>query len=213
MCTSAGWAETFMAIANEEDCDPPDDEIGYPGNCGIYPAGVAYIVLYLVLAYLVIVNMYIAVILENYTQVRNFVKQSKCFTNLHFKQARDDVQDGITDEDYDTFYETWQEFDPNGTQYIKCEHLSEFLDVLEPPLQIAMPNKYKIISMDVPIVTFTDPRSGEVQDNSVFCADLLDIITQDFFARKSRNNLMEETGQQVEGVKVSSKQLMNVANY
>ena len=65
-----------------------------------------------------------------------------------------------------------------------------------------MPNKYKIISMDVPIVTFTDPRSGEVQENSVFCADLLDIITQDFFARKSRNNLMEETGQQVEGVKV-----------
>ena len=79
------------------------------------------------------------------------------------------------------------------------------MDVLEPPLQIAMPNKYKIISMDVPIVTFTDPRSGEVQDNSVFCADLLDIITQDFFARKSRNNLMEETGQQVEGVKVIDK--------
>ena len=76
------------------------------------------------------------------------------------------------------------------------------MDVLEPPLQISMPNKYKIISMDVPIVTFTDPRRGEVQENSVFCADLLDIITQDFFARKSRNNLMEETGQQVEGVKV-----------
>ena len=82
MCTSAGWAETFMAIANEEDCDPPDDEIGYPGNCGIYPAGVAYIVLYLVLAYLVIVNMYIAVILENYTQVRTFGKQNVQFTYL-----------------------------------------------------------------------------------------------------------------------------------
>ena len=206
MCTSAGWAETFMAIANEDDCDPPDEETGYPGNCGIYAAGVAYIVLYLVLAYLVIVNMYIAVILENYTQVR-ISSQFKinAIIKCNFYQARDDVQDGITDEDYDTFYETWQEFDPNGTQYIKCEHLSEFLDVLEPPLQIRAPNKYKIISMDVPIVTFTDPRSGEVHENSIFCADLLDIITQDFFARKSNSNsLMEESGQQVEGVKVIS---------
>ena len=82
MCTSAGWAETFMAIANEEDCDPPDEETGYPGNCGIFAAGVAYIVLYLVLAYLVIVNMYIAVILENYTQVRTFGKHNEQFTNL-----------------------------------------------------------------------------------------------------------------------------------
>ena len=79
------------------------------------------------------------------------------------------------------------------------------MDVLEPPLQIRAPNKYKIISMDVPIVTFTDPRSGEVHENSIFCADLLDIITQDFFARKSNSNsLMEESGQQVEGVKVIS---------
>ena len=76
MCTSAGWAETFMAIANEDDCDPPDESIGYPGNCGIYPAGVAYIVLYLVLSFLVIVNMYIAVILENYTQVSTLISYS-----------------------------------------------------------------------------------------------------------------------------------------
>jgi hypothetical protein len=40
--------------------------------------------------------MYIAVILENYSQ------------------ATEDVQEGITDEDYDLFYEIWQEFDPDG---------------------------------------------------------------------------------------------------
>ncbi len=33
-------------------------------------AGVAYIILYLVLSFLIIVNMYIAVILENYSQVK-----------------------------------------------------------------------------------------------------------------------------------------------
>ena len=73
MCTSAGWAETFMAIANDEDCEPPNQELGYPGNCGSYYPGVMYIIIYLVFSFLVIVNMYIAVILENYTQVCLFV--------------------------------------------------------------------------------------------------------------------------------------------
>jgi hypothetical protein len=39
-----------------------------------------------------------------------------------------------------------------GTQYIDYKNLSEFLDVLEPPLQIPRPNKFKIIHMDIPIV-------------------------------------------------------------
>ena len=42
------------------------------------------------------------------------------------------------------FYEAWQEFDPEGTQYMPFENLEEFLDVLEPPLQIPKPNKFKV---------------------------------------------------------------------
>ena len=59
-----------MAIANDEDCEPADDELGLPGDCGSYYPGVVYIIIYLVFSFLVIVNMYIAVILENYTQVQ-----------------------------------------------------------------------------------------------------------------------------------------------
>jgi hypothetical protein len=62
-------------------------------------------------------------------------------------QANEDVQEGITDEDYDLFYEIWQEFDPKGTQYITYDHLNEFLDVLEQPLRIPMPNKFRIIAL------------------------------------------------------------------
>ena len=57
------------------------------------------------------------------------------------------MQEGITDEDYDLFYEIWQEFDPKGTQYIGYEYLSEYLDVLEYPLRIPMPNKNRIIAL------------------------------------------------------------------
>ena len=59
-----------MAIANDEDCEPANDELGLPGDCGSYYPGVVYIIIYLVFSFLVIVNMYIAVILENYTQVQ-----------------------------------------------------------------------------------------------------------------------------------------------
>ena len=99
-------------------------------------------------------------------------------------QATEDVQEGITDEDYDLFYEIWQEFDPDGTQYMSYKNLLEFVDVLEPPLQISKPNKFKIIHMDIPIVRWTDPGSGEIKENMVFCTDILDALTQDFFARK-----------------------------
>ena len=100
-------------------------------------------------------------------------------------QAQEDVSEGITDEDYDLFYEAWQEFDPEGTQYISYSNLSEFLDVLEPPLQIKKPNKFRIIQMEIPIVQFTNPETKTVKEDCVFCADVLDILTQDFFARKS----------------------------
>jgi hypothetical protein len=165
MCTSAGWSDTLMAITDDSDCDKADPETGYSGNCGNYIAGVAFMILYLVLSFLIIVNMYIAVILENYSQ------------------ATEDVSEGITDEDYDLFYEIWQEFDPDGTQYMAYKSLSEFVDVLEPPLQISKPNKFKIIHMDIPIVRYTNSE-GEVKDNMVFCTDILDALTQDFFARK-----------------------------
>ena len=69
ICTSAGWAETFMAIANDKDCEEANEELGTAGDCGSYYPGVMYIIVYLVFSFLVIVNMYIAVILENYTQV------------------------------------------------------------------------------------------------------------------------------------------------
>ncbi|XP_011504558.1 PREDICTED: sodium channel protein para [Ceratosolen solmsi marchali] len=168
MSTSAGWDGVLDGIINEEDCQEPNNEIGYPGNCGSSTIGIAYLLSYLVISFLIVINMYIAVILENYSQ------------------ATEDVQEGLTDDDYDMYYEIWQQFDPDGTQYIRYDQLSDFLDVLEPPLQIHKPNKYKIVSMDIPIC------KGDL----MFCVDILDALTKDFFARKG--NAIEETGELAE---------------
>ena len=165
MSTSAGWDGVLDGLINEKDCKDNNVETGVPGDCGNTAMGIAFLLTYLVISSLIIINMYIAVILENYSQ------------------ATEDVQEGLTDDDYDMYYEIWQQFDPEGTQYVKFSQLSDFLDVLEPPLQIHKPNKYKVISMDIPICT------GDL----CYCVDVLDALTKDFFARKG--NPVEETAE------------------
>lgn len=73
MSTSAGWDGVLDGIINEEDCKKPDNEIGYPGNCGSSTVGIAYLLAYLVISFLIVINMYIAVILENYSQVSDML--------------------------------------------------------------------------------------------------------------------------------------------
>lgn len=143
-------------ITNEENCVKQNLEMGITGSCGNTTVGTAFLLSYLVINFLIVINMYIAVILENYSQ------------------ATEDVQEGLTDDDYDMYYEVWQHFDPNGTRYIRYDQLSDFLDILEPPLKIHKPNKYKIVSMDIPIC----------RGDLIYCVDILDALTKDFFARK-----------------------------
>ncbi|UYV78409.1 para [Cordylochernes scorpioides] len=154
MSTSAGWDGVLAAIMNEDDCYPTEGDID--GNCGSRAVAVAFLISYLIISFLIIINMYIAVILENYSQ------------------ATEDVQEGLTDDDYDMYYEIWQKYDPDGTQFIPYSVLPDFLDSLEEPLQVMKPNKYKIISMNIAIC------KGDL----VYCVDILDALTKDFFARK-----------------------------
>ncbi|XP_025407714.1 sodium channel protein para-like isoform X2 [Sipha flava] len=156
LSTSSGWDAVLDGITNEENCEKPNLEMGITGSCGSTTVGTAFLLSYLVINFLIVINMYIAVILENYSQ------------------ATEDVQEGLTDDDYDMYYEIWQHFDPDGTRYIRYDQLSDFLDILEPPLKIHKPNKYKIVSMDIPIC------KGDL----IYCVDILDALTKDFFARK-----------------------------
>jgi voltage-gated sodium channel type IV alpha len=57
-----------MAIGDETNCEEADLQTGNSGDCGSYMTGTIYLCIYLVLTFLIIVNMYIAVILENYSQ-------------------------------------------------------------------------------------------------------------------------------------------------
>jgi hypothetical protein len=85
-------------------------------------------------------------------------------------QATEDVQQGLTQDDFDMYYETWEKFDENATQYIPLSKLSEFVDALEEPLRLPAPNLYKLVSLDIPIC----------DEDRMHCVDILDALTKNF---------------------------------
>ncbi|CAF3656748.1 unnamed protein product [Rotaria sp. Silwood1] len=154
MCTTAGWSGVLQALTNDRppDCDPTLKLPSHRGDCGTTAIAIPFLVSYLIISSLVVVNMYIAVILEN------------------FSQAQEDVQQGLTDDDYDMYYEKWQYLDPSGSQFIRYDQLSDFVDGLEPPLRIPKPNQLLLVAMDLPIS----------DDDRMHCVDILDGLTKHF---------------------------------
>ncbi|CAF4138409.1 unnamed protein product [Rotaria sp. Silwood2] len=154
MCTTAGWSGVFQALTNDQppDCDPTISTPSHKGDCGDTIIATPFLVSYVIITSLVVVNMYIAVILEN------------------FSQAQEDVQQGLTDDDYDMYYEKWQRLDPSGSQFIRYDQLSDFVDNLEPPLRIAKPNQLALVAMDLPIC----------EHDRMHCVDILDGLTKYF---------------------------------
>uniref|UniRef100_A0A8D3DUN3 Sodium channel protein n=1 Tax=Scophthalmus maximus TaxID=52904 RepID=A0A8D3DUN3_SCOMX len=152
--TSAGWDGLLAPILNtdKEDCNLTMEHPGNSarGDCGNPPVGIAFFVSYIIICFLIVVNMYIAVILEN------------------FSVATEESADPLSEDDFEMFYEVWERFDPHVSQFMEYNKLSEFADALEPPLRIAKPNRLELISMDLPMV------SGE----RIHCLDILFAFTK-----------------------------------
>ncbi|XP_054826296.1 sodium channel protein type 2 subunit alpha isoform X9 [Eublepharis macularius] len=152
--TSAGWDGLLAPILNsgEPDCDPNKDHPGssVKGDCGNPSVGIFFFVSYIIISFLVVVNMYIAVILEN------------------FSVATEESAEPLSEDDFEMFYEVWEKFDPDATQFIEFSKLSDFAASLDPPLLIPKPNKVQLIAMDLPMV------SGD----RIHCLDILFAFTK-----------------------------------
>ncbi|XP_060033773.1 sodium channel protein type 3 subunit alpha isoform X6 [Erinaceus europaeus] len=152
--TSAGWDGLLAPILNSAppDCDPDKIHPGssVKGDCGNPSVGIFFFVSYIIISFLVVVNMYIAVILEN------------------FSVATEESAEPLSEDDFEMFYEVWEKFDPDATQFIEFAKLSDFAAALDPPLLIAKPNKVQLIAMDLPMV------SGD----RIHCLDILFAFTK-----------------------------------
>ncbi|XP_009886079.1 PREDICTED: sodium channel protein type 5 subunit alpha-like [Charadrius vociferus] len=148
--TSAGWDGLLSPILNTGPpyCDPNVN--GTVGECGKPAIGIIYFVSYIIISFLIVVNMYIAVILEN------------------FNAATEESTEPLGEDDFDIFYEIWEKFDPEATQFITFSALSDFADALAEPLRVPKPNKVELIAMDLPMV------SGD----RIHCLDILFAFTK-----------------------------------
>uniref|UniRef100_A0A8C2YH58 Sodium channel protein n=1 Tax=Coturnix japonica TaxID=93934 RepID=A0A8C2YH58_COTJA len=152
--TSAGWDGLLAPILNsgKPDCDPNKIHPGssVKGDCGNPSVGIFFFVSYIIISFLVVVNMYIAVILEN------------------FGVATEESAEPLGEDDFEMFYEVWEKYDPDATQFIEYSKLSDFAAALDPPLNIPKPNKIQLIAMDLPMV------SGD----RIHCLDILFAFTK-----------------------------------
>ena len=80
---------TPMLNTQAPDCNP-DEQNGNPsgnGNCGNYAVAITFFCTYLVMTFLIVINMYIAIILEN------------------FGVATEESADPLSEDDFEMFYE------------------------------------------------------------------------------------------------------------
>ncbi|PIO31718.1 hypothetical protein AB205_0140810 [Aquarana catesbeiana] len=152
--TSAGWDGLLAPILNSKypDCDPTVEHPGSSvrGDCGNPSVGIFFFVSYIIISFLVVVNMYIAVILEN------------------FGVATEESAEPLGEDDFEMFYEVWEKFDSDASQFIQYNKLTDFADALDPPLRMPKPNNVQLIAMDLPMV------SGD----RIHCLDILFAFTK-----------------------------------
>lgn len=147
--TAAGWNEVLdsLTVRNSEcgryrhlDCGRKNES-----ECPLRYLVVPYIVSYLWVTNQILMNLFVAIILENYVQASN----------------EEDL--GIVDDDFEMFYVHWARHDPYATQFIPLNELSDFLDSLAPPLGIKKPNMLAIVAFDLPIA----------RGDRIHCLDIL----------------------------------------
>ncbi|XP_059560204.1 sodium channel protein type 7 subunit alpha isoform X1 [Myotis daubentonii] len=150
----AGWDGMLNAIFNSKwsDCDPDKINPGTQvrGDCGNPIVGIIYFVSYILIAWLIIVNMYIVLVME--------------FVNIASKKTAKT----LSEDDFRKFFQVWKRFDPDGTQYIDSSKLSDFAAALDAPLFMAKPNKGQLVAMDLPMAV----------GDRIHCLDILLAFTK-----------------------------------
>nr|XP_003405861.2 sodium channel protein type 7 subunit alpha [Loxodonta africana] len=158
----AGWDGMLSAIFNSEwsDCDPDKINPGtqVKGDCSNPYFGIIYFVSYILISWLIIVNMYIVVVMEFF----NIVSKKKAKT--------------LSEDDFRKFFQVWKRFDPDKTQYIDSSKLSDFAAALDPPLLMAKPNKGQLVAMDLPMAV----------GDRIHCLDILLAFTKRVLGKDER---------------------------
>eukprot|EP00899_Mesostigma_viride_P019947 jgi/Mesvir1/27954/Mv20161-RA.1 len=120
MCTGEGWnGIMYDCMVQPDDCVGPN---GGPccsyedGTCG-RKAGFIYFIAFQVVGTYIVLNLFLAVVLENYN-----------------KETRGVI---VTDEDLEQFRVTWEKYDPEATMFLPVTKLFDLMREVPPPLGIS----------------------------------------------------------------------------
>lgn len=160
LSTGAGWNDILESLMVQ----PPDCDINYGkdlpnGDCGFPLGAVLYLVSYIIIVYLIIVNMYIAIILENVNRAQ---ESADCIVN------KDDI---------DAFYDKWEALVEGGKQYVSAHRLSDLVANLNDKFRIPKPNVQQLALLEIPI------RIGE----RIHCFDLLKALVRRLLAQQGES--------------------------
>ncbi|XP_075980867.1 na channel protein 60E isoform X4 [Anticarsia gemmatalis] len=169
LMTSAGWNDVLESLM----ITPPECELGehgHNGNCGSPLLAITYFTSFIIISYMIVINMYIAIILEN------------------FNQAHQEEEIGIVEDDLEMFYIRWSKYDPHATQFISFAQLSDFIASLDPPLGISKPNTVALVSFNLPIA----------KGNKIHCLDILHALVKHVLGHVEETDTFRQLQEQMD---------------
>ncbi|XP_037037155.1 sodium channel protein 60E isoform X3 [Bradysia coprophila] len=170
LMTSAGWNDVLESLMIQwPDCDPHFNNQAN-GDCGHPILAITYFTSFIIISYMIVINMYIAIILEN------------------FNQAHQEEEIGIVEDDLEMFYIRWSKYDPHATQFIHFSQVSDFLASLDPPLGIPKPNTVALVSFNLAI------SSG----NKIHCLDILHALVKHVLGHVEETDTFKQLQEQMD---------------
>ncbi|GLV43437.1 Na channel protein 60E [Carabus blaptoides fortunei] len=170
LMTSAGWNDVLESLMVQE----PDCDMNYRnqnnGDCGHPLLAITYFTSFIIISYMIVINMYIAIILEN------------------FNQAHQEEEIGIVEDDLEMFYIRWSKYDPHATQFIRFGQLSDFIASLDPPLGISKPNTVALVSFNLPIA----------KGNRIHCLDILHSLVKHVLGHVEETDTFRQLQEQMD---------------
>ncbi|CAG5099650.1 Oidioi.mRNA.OKI2018_I69.XSR.g16619.t1.cds [Oikopleura dioica] len=184
LMTSAGWNDILDPLMNDHDCIAPNSAAeGDPGNCGSPSKAIIFFISYIIIIFLIIINMYIAVILERFDEI--FTQESV----------------GIVDEDYEFFYNVWGKYDPKATQFVDVHLMSDLLHELPKPFKVKKPNEIKIAALQLPVM----------DGGRIHCLDVLYALTKRLLGDiEVKKEMLEDVQRKLEKVFPNRRKLFPV---
>ena len=134
------------------------------GNCGS-PGAVPFFISFMLIASFVVLNLVVAVILENFSSLGN---------------VRTDL---VSKDDIDTFKEAWGVFDPDADLMIPAKHLPELLLAVPPPMGLSGVGGRKravrlCLGLEVRSPTGIKKKLQQDTNGEVCFSDVLDALVQ-----------------------------------